>query len=42
MEIPVRRVLLGADPAAVADPSAMADPEALADYVTFARTLTHH
>jgi acetoacetyl-CoA synthetase len=38
MEIPVRRLLLGADPAAVADPGAMADPDALADYVEYART----
>ena len=33
MEIPVRRLLLGADPAAVADPHAMADPGAFADIV---------
>jgi acetoacetyl-CoA synthetase len=38
MEIPVRRLLLGADPSSVADPHAMADPDALADYVTYART----
>jgi acetoacetyl-CoA synthetase len=38
MEIPVRRLLLGADPAAVADPNAMADPEALADFIEYART----
>ena len=38
MEIPVRRLLLGADPAAVADPDAMADPGALADFVEYART----
>ena len=38
MEVPVRRLLLGADPAAVADPSAMADPDALADFVEYART----
>jgi acetoacetyl-CoA synthetase len=37
MEIPVRRLLLGADPAAVADPGAMADPDALTDYVEYAR-----
>jgi acetoacetyl-CoA synthetase len=37
MEVPVRRLLLGADPAAVADPSAMADPDALADFVEYAR-----
>jgi acetoacetyl-CoA synthetase len=38
MEIPVRRLLLGADPAAVADPNAMADPAALTDFVEYART----
>jgi acetoacetyl-CoA synthetase len=38
MEIPVRRLLLGADPAEVADPNAMADPEAFADIVQYART----
>jgi acetoacetyl-CoA synthetase len=38
MEIPVRRLLLGADPSSVADPYAMADPGALADYVEYART----
>jgi acetoacetyl-CoA synthetase len=38
MEIPVRRVLLGADPAEVADPHAMADPAAFDDVVAYART----
>jgi len=38
MEIPVRRLLLGADPAVVADPDAMADPTALDDFVEYART----
>ena len=38
MEIPVRRLLLGADPADVADPNAMADPDAFADIVEYART----
>jgi acetoacetyl-CoA synthetase len=38
MEIPVRRLLLGAEPAAVADPDAMADPSALADFVEYSRT----
>jgi acetoacetyl-CoA synthetase len=38
MEIPVRRLLLGADPAAVADPDAMADATALDDFVEYART----
>ncbi|MGY1803760.1 acetoacetate--CoA ligase [Blastococcus sp. SYSU D00922] len=42
MEIPVRRLLLGADPAAVADPDAMADPGALADFVAYARTQTDY
>src|SRR4051812_11321135 len=37
MEIPVRRLLLGAEPSSVADPHAMADPDALADYVEYAR-----
>lgn len=38
LEIPVRRLLLGADPAVVADPDAMADPTALDDFVEYART----
>jgi acetoacetyl-CoA synthetase len=38
MEIPVRRVLLGADPADVADPQAMADADAFADIARYART----
>jgi acetoacetyl-CoA synthetase len=38
MEIPVRRVLLGADPAEVADPHAMADPASFADIAEYART----
>ncbi|MGY1643042.1 acetoacetate--CoA ligase [Geodermatophilus sp. SYSU D00703] len=38
MEVPVRRLLMGADPADVADPSAMADPGSLADVVEYART----
>ena len=38
MEIPVRRVLLGADPADVADPQAMADSAAFADIARYART----
>ena len=38
MEIPVRRVLLGADPAEVADPHAMADPGSFADIAEYART----
>jgi acetoacetyl-CoA synthetase len=42
LEVPVRRLLLGADPAAVADPAAMADPGALADFVTYARTQLDH
>jgi acetoacetyl-CoA synthetase len=42
MEIPVRRVLLGADVAAVADPHAMADPGAFADIAEYARTQTDY
>jgi acetoacetyl-CoA synthetase len=38
MEIPVRRVLLGADVAAVADPHAMADPGSFTDIAEYART----
>jgi acetoacetyl-CoA synthetase len=38
MEVPVRRLLLGAEPRAVADPSAMADPSVLAEFVEYART----
>jgi acetoacetyl-CoA synthetase len=38
LEVPVRRLLLGADPAAVADPNAMADPGALTEFVEYART----
>ena len=38
MEVPVRRLLLGAAPTAVADPSAMADPSALTEFVEYART----
>ncbi|MGY1807977.1 acetoacetate--CoA ligase [Blastococcus sp. SYSU D00669] len=42
MEVPVRRLLLGADPASVADPHAMADPDALAEFVAYARTHRDH
>ncbi len=38
MEVPVRRLLLGADPAQVADPGSMADPAALTAFVEYART----
>ncbi|MGY2005011.1 acetoacetate--CoA ligase [Blastococcus sp. SYSU DS1024] len=38
MEIPVRRLLLGAPVADVADPNAMADPDAFADIAEYART----
>ena len=38
MEVPVRRLLLGADHVAVADPGAMADPSALTEFVEYART----
>jgi acetoacetyl-CoA synthetase len=37
MEVPVRRILMGAAPEAVANRSAMADPHALDPYVEFAR-----
>lgn len=37
MEVPVRRLLLGAEAGSVADPAAMADPGALADFVEYAR-----
>jgi len=42
MEIPVRRVLLGADPADVADPNAMADPDAFAGIAEYARTQSQY
>jgi acetoacetyl-CoA synthetase len=42
MEIPVRRLLLGADPADVADPDAMADPAAMDDIAEYARTQSDH
>jgi acetoacetyl-CoA synthetase len=42
MEVPVRRLLMGAAPADVADPSAMADPSSLADVVAYARTQRDH
>ncbi|RBY83914.1 acetoacetate--CoA ligase [Geodermatophilus sp. TF02-6] len=42
MEVPVRRLLMGADPADVADPGAMADPGSLAGFVEYARTQQDH
>jgi acetoacetyl-CoA synthetase len=42
MEVPVRRLLMGADPADVADPSAMADPRSLDDVIEYARTQRDH
>ncbi|MCA0144089.1 acetoacetate--CoA ligase [Blastococcus sp. LR1] len=42
MEIPVRRLLLGADLAAIADPDAMADPDAFAGIAEYARTQTDY
>jgi acetoacetyl-CoA synthetase len=42
MEVPVRRLLLGADPAEVADPAAMADPDSLTDFLEYARTVRQH
>jgi acetoacetyl-CoA synthetase len=38
LEIPVKRVLLGADPAEVANPDSLQDPTAFAEYVAFARS----
>ncbi|RZU30729.1 acetoacetate--CoA ligase [Blastococcus saxobsidens] len=38
MEIPVRRLLLGADLSAIADPDAMADPQGFAGIAAYART----
>jgi acetoacetyl-CoA synthetase len=38
MEVPVRKILLGADPARVASASAMADPAALDPFIEYART----
>lgn len=36
MEVPVRRILMGHDPQAVANPSAMRDPQALAFFIDYA------
>lgn len=40
LEIPVKRILQGADPAAVAQRGALADPDALEPYVAYARERT--
>ena len=39
MEVPVRKLLLGADPSKVASPDAMQNPASLAFFVDYARTL---
>jgi acetoacetyl-CoA synthetase len=42
MEVPVRRLLLGAPLADVADPNAMADPDGFAGIAEYARTQSHY
>jgi len=42
MELPIRKLLLGADAAKVASPDAMANPHSLAWFVDFARDLDTH
>ncbi len=39
MELPIRKLLLGADPVKVASPDAMANPDSLAYFLDFARRL---
>ena len=39
MEVPVRKLLLGADPAKVANPDTMANPESIAFFLELARQL---
>lgn len=39
MEVPVRRLLLGAEPGKVASPDAMQNPSSLGFFVEYARTL---
>ncbi|KAF1022982.1 MAG: Acetyl-coenzyme A synthetase [Pseudomonas sp.] len=41
MEVPVRRILMGHDPATVANPSAMRDPQALAYFIAYAQQRSH-
>ena len=36
MELPIRKLLLGADAASVANPEAMANPDSMAFFVDFA------
>jgi acetoacetyl-CoA synthetase len=38
MEVPVRRILLGMDPAAAANVNAMANPAALQEFIGYARS----
>lgn len=38
MELPVRKMLLGAEPASVASPDAMANPESFATFIDYARS----
>jgi acetoacetyl-CoA synthetase len=38
MELPVRKLLLGAPPEKVANPDAMANPQSLQFYVDYARS----
>jgi len=37
VEVPIRRILLGADPAKVANPNTIANPEALTAFMTYFR-----
>jgi acetoacetyl-CoA synthetase len=37
LEVPVKRILLGADPAAVASPGALVDPSALDAFAEYGR-----
>ena len=39
MEVPIKKLLLGAPPERIANPDAMANPDVLAWYVSYARTL---
>ena len=39
MEVPIKKLLLGAPPERIANPDAMANPEVLAWYVDYAHTL---
>jgi acetoacetyl-CoA synthetase len=39
LEIPIKRILMGAEPSAVASPGALQDPDALAPFIAFAADL---